>query len=64
VGEEVQERVGSEFDQSTLYTKMEISQWNFFVQLIYANKIMRKLKFTTKLWYICQKKVMEGRYEF
>jgi hypothetical protein len=26
VGEEVQERVGSEFDQSTLYTKMEISQ--------------------------------------
>jgi hypothetical protein len=29
---------GGEFDQSTLYTCMEISQLNSFVELIYANK--------------------------
>jgi hypothetical protein len=28
---------GGEFDQSTLYTSMEISQWNSFVQLIHAD---------------------------
>jgi hypothetical protein len=29
---------GGEFDQSTLYACMEISQWNLFVQLTYGNK--------------------------
>jgi hypothetical protein len=29
---------GSEFNQSTLYVCMEISQWNFSVELIYPNK--------------------------
>jgi hypothetical protein len=28
---------GSEFDQSILYTCMEISQWNHCVQLMYSN---------------------------
>jgi hypothetical protein len=27
-----------ELDESTLYAYIEISQWNSFVQLIYANK--------------------------
>jgi hypothetical protein len=29
---------GDEFDQSTLYTHMEVLQWNPLVQLIYVNK--------------------------
>jgi hypothetical protein len=29
---------GDEFDQNTLYAYIEISQWNSFVQLIYASK--------------------------
>jgi hypothetical protein len=29
---------GDEFDQRALYSCMEISQWNYFIQLIYANK--------------------------
>jgi ribosomal protein S2 len=32
-----------EFDQGTLHAGTEISQWNPFVQLIYANKRGRKL---------------------
>jgi hypothetical protein len=32
----------SDFIQSMLYTCMEISQWNLFVQLIYANKNSKK----------------------
>jgi hypothetical protein len=27
-----------EFDQSTIYSYMEIPQWNPFVQLVYANR--------------------------
>jgi hypothetical protein len=29
-----------EFDQSTLSTSIEMLQWNFFVQSVYANKIL------------------------
>jgi hypothetical protein len=38
---------GAEFDQSTLYECMKISQWNAFVQLIYTNK---KLKTKSALY--------------
>jgi hypothetical protein len=34
---------GGKFDQGTLYAGMEISQWNPFVQLIYANTRGRTL---------------------
>jgi hypothetical protein len=33
---------GGEFDQSTLYACMEISQWNTFDQLTYTNKVEKK----------------------
>jgi hypothetical protein len=39
----------SEFDQSTLYTCVEISQWHPFIQLINANK---KEKAILLLWKI------------
>jgi hypothetical protein len=34
------------FDQNTLFACMEISQWNTFVQLIYASKVFLKKKMT------------------
>jgi hypothetical protein len=39
---------GGEFDQSTLYACMEMSQQNPLVQLIYANKKERKRKAARK----------------
>jgi hypothetical protein len=38
LGGEIRKSNTDEYDQSTLYAYMEISQWNPFVQLIYANE--------------------------
>jgi hypothetical protein len=35
---------GSEFDPSTLYACMEISQWNPFIQLIYTDKNGKRME--------------------
>jgi hypothetical protein len=48
---------GSEFDQSTLYTSMEIPQWKLFVQLVYKMYLINKYK-----WQYKQVPSLESNY--
>jgi hypothetical protein len=47
---------GGEFDQDRSYAYVKISQWNYFVQLIYANKNGKKFSWGFRIDNAYQKK--------